>query len=97
MESYLQFDSNIIILTSYTGLQNSENIPPGYEPVSLLEALNGVQPASPALPSAPLYEEVQYPGEMDDPLTLSMKQQSTVELSADPAALKSKLSKSPDG
>ncbi|XP_060795679.1 probable E3 ubiquitin-protein ligase MGRN1 isoform X4 [Neoarius graeffei] len=76
---------------------NSENIPPGYEPVSLLEALNGVQPASPALPSAPLYEEVQYSGEMSDPLTLSIKQQSTVELSADPAALKSKLSKSPDG
>ncbi|KAF5906300.1 putative E3 ubiquitin-protein ligase MGRN1 isoform X2, partial [Clarias magur] len=76
---------------------NSENIPPGYEPVSLLEALNGVQPASPALPSAPLYEEVQYSGEMGDPLTLSLKQQSTVELSADPAALKSKLSKSPDG
>ncbi|GAA6101039.1 probable E3 ubiquitin-protein ligase MGRN1 isoform X1 [Tachysurus ichikawai] len=76
---------------------NSENIPPGYEPVSLLEALNGVQPASPALPSAPLYEEVQYSEEIGDPLTLSMKQQSTVELSADPLALKSKLSKSPDG
>ncbi|TSK14666.1 putative E3 ubiquitin-protein ligase MGRN1 [Bagarius yarrelli] len=76
---------------------NSENIPPGYEPVSLLEALNGVQPVSPALPSAPLYEEVRYSGEMGDPLTLSMKQQSTVELSTDPATLKSKLSKSPDG
>ncbi|XP_049624416.1 E3 ubiquitin-protein ligase MGRN1 isoform X1 [Suncus etruscus] len=35
-----------------------DSVPPGYEPISLLEALNGLRAVSPALPSAPLYEEV---------------------------------------
>ncbi|OCT58247.1 mahogunin ring finger 1, E3 ubiquitin protein ligase S homeolog isoform X1 [Xenopus laevis] len=35
----------------------ADNIPPGYEPISLLEALNGL--CSPP-PSAPLYEEISY-------------------------------------
>lgn len=35
-----------------------DSVPPGYEPISLLEALNGLRAASPARPSAPLYEEV---------------------------------------
>lgn len=74
--------------------QNSENIPSGYEPVSLLEALNGVQPA---LPSAPLYEEVRFSGEMNDPLNLSGRQQSPADLSEDAATLKVKVSKSPNG
>ncbi|XP_004705899.1 E3 ubiquitin-protein ligase MGRN1 isoform X1 [Echinops telfairi] len=39
-----------------------DSIPPGYEPVSLLEALNGLRAASPAAPSAPLYEELTYSG-----------------------------------
>ncbi|XP_062859227.1 probable E3 ubiquitin-protein ligase MGRN1 isoform X2 [Trichomycterus rosablanca] len=83
--------------SDHTENSNSDNIPPGYEPVSLLEALNGVQPASPSLPSAPLYEEVRFSGEMGDPLNLSSRQQSPVDLSADTATLKSKVSKSPNG
>ncbi|XP_060028428.1 E3 ubiquitin-protein ligase MGRN1 isoform X2 [Erinaceus europaeus] len=39
---------------------SSDSIPPGYEPISLLEALNGLRAASPAMPSAPLYEEITY-------------------------------------
>uniref|UniRef100_A0A8B9KGC2 E3 ubiquitin-protein ligase n=1 Tax=Astyanax mexicanus TaxID=7994 RepID=A0A8B9KGC2_ASTMX len=74
---------------------NSENIPPGYEPVSLLEALNGVQAVPSAIPSAPLYEEIRFSGEASDPLNLIRRQQNMVEHSADPAALKG--SKSPDG
>ena len=46
-------------------LQSSDSIPPGYEPISLLEALNGLRAASPAIPSAPLYEEITYSGVSD--------------------------------
>lgn len=45
--------------------QNSDNIPPGYEPISLLEALNGLRSVSPTIPSAPLYEEINYSGIVD--------------------------------
>lgn len=45
--------------------QSSDSIPPGYEPISLLEALNGLRTISPALPSAPLYEEITYSGVSD--------------------------------
>lgn len=83
--------------SDHTDNSNSENIPPGYEPVSLLEALNGVQPVSPTLPSAPLYVEVPFSGEIADPLNLNRRHQSTMELSADPATLKVKLTKSPNG
>ncbi|XP_066238787.1 E3 ubiquitin-protein ligase MGRN1 isoform X1 [Saccopteryx leptura] len=44
---------------------NSDNVPPGFEPISLLEALNGLRAVSPALPSAPLYEEITYSGVSD--------------------------------
>uniref|UniRef100_A0A8C2U1K9 E3 ubiquitin-protein ligase n=1 Tax=Coturnix japonica TaxID=93934 RepID=A0A8C2U1K9_COTJA len=44
---------------------NSDNIPPGYEPISLLEALNGLRSVSPTIPSAPLYEEINYSGIVD--------------------------------
>ncbi|XP_025130500.1 E3 ubiquitin-protein ligase MGRN1 isoform X2 [Bubalus kerabau] len=48
---------------------SADSIPPGYEPVSLLEALNGlraVPPAiPPAVPTAPLYEEITYSGVSD--------------------------------
>lgn len=70
--------------------QNADNIPPGYEPISLLEALNGVQPVSPTIPSAPLYEEIPYSGDMGDPLNLTGRQQG-----GETASIKS--SKSPDG
>lgn len=46
-------------------LQSSDSIPPGYEPISLLEALNGLRAVSPAIPSAPLYEEITYSGVSD--------------------------------
>lgn len=72
--------------------QNADNIPPGYEPISLLEALNGVQPVSPSIPSAPLYEEIQFSGEMGDPLNLTGRQQIP-----DTTSVKGKGSKSPDG
>lgn len=45
--------------------QSSDSIPPGYEPISLLEALNGLRAISPAVPSAPLYEEITYSGVSD--------------------------------
>lgn len=45
--------------------QSSDNIPPGYEPISLLEALNGLRSVSPSLPSAPLYDEITYSGVVD--------------------------------
>lgn len=44
---------------------NSDSVPPGYEPISLLEALNGLRAVSPAIPSAPLYEEITYSGISD--------------------------------
>ncbi|XP_061258490.1 E3 ubiquitin-protein ligase MGRN1 isoform X4 [Bos javanicus] len=51
------------------GETSADSIPPGYEPISLLEALNGlraVPPAvPPAVPTAPLYEEITYSGVSD--------------------------------
>ncbi|XP_019515865.1 PREDICTED: E3 ubiquitin-protein ligase MGRN1 isoform X2 [Hipposideros armiger] len=44
---------------------SSDSTPPGYEPISLLEALNGLRAISPAIPSAPLYEEITYSGIAD--------------------------------
>ncbi|XP_051024398.1 E3 ubiquitin-protein ligase MGRN1 isoform X8 [Acomys russatus] len=44
---------------------SSDSVPPGYEPISLLEALNGLRAVSPAIPSAPLYEEITYSGISD--------------------------------
>uniref|UniRef100_A0A673JLR4 E3 ubiquitin-protein ligase n=1 Tax=Sinocyclocheilus rhinocerous TaxID=307959 RepID=A0A673JLR4_9TELE len=77
--------------SEHTEHLNADNIPPGYEPISLLEALNGVQPMSPSIPSAPLYEEIQFSGEMGDPLNLTGLQQS-----AETTSMKGKASKSPD-
>ncbi|XP_076856436.1 putative E3 ubiquitin-protein ligase MGRN1 isoform X2 [Brachyhypopomus gauderio] len=79
--------------SDHTENLNSEYIPPGYEPVSLLEALNGAQPVSPTLPSAPLYEEIQFSGDMSDPLNPSRR---AAERSPD-AAPGRKGSQSPDG
>ncbi|XP_069861738.1 E3 ubiquitin-protein ligase MGRN1-like isoform X2 [Dipodomys merriami] len=44
---------------------SADSVPPGYEPISLLEALNGLRAVSPAIPSAPLYEEITYSGVSD--------------------------------
>uniref|UniRef100_A0A672PWX5 E3 ubiquitin-protein ligase n=1 Tax=Sinocyclocheilus grahami TaxID=75366 RepID=A0A672PWX5_SINGR len=78
--------------SDHTEHSNADNIPPGYEPISLLEALNGVQPVSPSIPSAPLYEEIPFSGEMGDPLNLTGRQQN-----AETTSMKGKGSKSPDG
>uniref|UniRef100_A0A452DYQ5 E3 ubiquitin-protein ligase n=1 Tax=Capra hircus TaxID=9925 RepID=A0A452DYQ5_CAPHI len=48
---------------------SADGIPPGYEPISLLEALNGLRAVPPAVPpaapTAPLYEEITYSGVSD--------------------------------
>ncbi|KAL2078168.1 hypothetical protein ACEWY4_025853 [Coilia grayii] len=76
--------------------QSSDNIPPGYEAISLLEALNGICAVPSPIPSAPLYEEIQFPTDGGgDPLALS-RPQSVGDLPGDTATLKGKGSKSPD-
>ncbi|XP_066496848.1 E3 ubiquitin-protein ligase MGRN1 isoform X2 [Tiliqua scincoides] len=72
----------------------SDNIPPGYEPISLLEALNGLRSTSPSIPSAPLYEEITYTGVLDGlpPSSRPLGLDRAVESSHQ----KSKRSKSPD-
>ncbi|KAJ8246042.1 hypothetical protein GJAV_G00263020 [Gymnothorax javanicus] len=74
----------------------SDNIPPGFEPISLLEALNGLRSVSPAIPSAPLYDEINFSGGLGDSLPLSGRQLGSVERSGDAALQKGKVSKSPD-
>ncbi|XP_039632362.1 probable E3 ubiquitin-protein ligase MGRN1 isoform X1 [Polypterus senegalus] len=69
----------------------SDNIPPGFEPVSLLEALNGLRSVSPSIPSAPLYEEINFSGGLGDPLPLA-RPLGVVENSLQ----KGKVSKTPD-
>uniref|UniRef100_A0A7N8X2I8 E3 ubiquitin-protein ligase n=1 Tax=Mastacembelus armatus TaxID=205130 RepID=A0A7N8X2I8_9TELE len=41
---------------------STDSVPPGFEPISLLEALNGLRSVSPAIPSAPLYDEINFSG-----------------------------------
>lgn len=74
--------------------QSSDNLPPGYEAISLLEALNGIC-SVPSIPSTPLYGEIQFPGDAGDPLALS-RPQSMGDLPGDASMLKGKGSKSPD-
>nr|XP_008120623.1 PREDICTED: E3 ubiquitin-protein ligase MGRN1 isoform X2 [Anolis carolinensis] len=76
-------------------LQCSDNIPPGYEPISLLEALNGLRSASPSIPSAPLYEEITYTGVLDG-LPLSGRPLGALDRAPEGGHQKSKRSKSPD-
>lgn len=76
--------------------QNSDNIPPGFEPISLLEALNGLRSVSPGIPSAPLYDEINFSGGIGDPMPLSGRQLGSVERSGDAGLQKGKVSKSPD-
>ncbi|GCB68868.1 hypothetical protein scyTo_0005376 [Scyliorhinus torazame] len=71
----------------------SEHIPPGFEPVSLLEALNGLRSLSPSIPSAPLYEEINYSG-IGDGLSPSGRQLSAIDKMVDNCPQKPKLSKS---
>ncbi|KAK6476114.1 putative E3 ubiquitin-protein ligase MGRN1 isoform X1 [Huso huso] len=69
-----------------------DNIPPGFEPISLLEALNGQQSVSPEIPSAPLYEEINFSGSLGESHLLSSLPLGT----SDRAMDKGKVSKSPD-
>uniref|UniRef100_A0A8C9DV25 E3 ubiquitin-protein ligase n=1 Tax=Prolemur simus TaxID=1328070 RepID=A0A8C9DV25_PROSS len=75
---------------------SSDSIPPGYEPISLLEALNGLRAISPAIPSAPLYEEITYSG-VSDGLSQASCPLAGMERLAESSHQKGKLrSKSPD-
>lgn len=76
-------------------LQCSDNIPPGYEPISLLEALNGLRSTSPSIPSAPLYEEITYTGVLDG-LPPSSRPLMGLDRAVESSHQKSKRSKSPD-
>ncbi|XP_044289322.1 E3 ubiquitin-protein ligase MGRN1 isoform X2 [Varanus komodoensis] len=73
----------------------SDNIPPGYEPISLLEALNGLRSVSPSIPSAPLYDEVTYTGVLDG-LPLSGRPLVGLDRAVEGSHPKGKRSKSPD-
>ncbi|CAI5791807.1 E3 ubiquitin-protein ligase MGRN1 isoform X1 [Podarcis lilfordi] len=73
----------------------SDNIPPGYEPISLLEALNGLRSISPSIPSAPLYDEITYTGVLDG-LPLSGRPLVGLDRAVESSHQKSKRSKSPD-
>uniref|UniRef100_W5LEL4 E3 ubiquitin-protein ligase n=1 Tax=Astyanax mexicanus TaxID=7994 RepID=W5LEL4_ASTMX len=71
---------------------SSDSFPPGFEPISLLEALNGLTAVSPAVPSAPLYDEINFSGSLSG----DSRQLSSPEHSGDNGLQKSKISKSPD-
>uniref|UniRef100_A0A8C5CUE6 E3 ubiquitin-protein ligase n=1 Tax=Gadus morhua TaxID=8049 RepID=A0A8C5CUE6_GADMO len=71
---------------------SSDSVPPGFEPISLLEALNGLRSISPANPSAPLYDDINFSGGGGESRALS----SPEHLSDGGSLQKSKVSKSPD-
>lgn len=75
--------------------QCSDNIPPGYEPLSLLEALNGLRSTSPPIPSAPLYEEITCTGVLDG-LPASGRPLVGLDRAVESSHPKGKRSKSPD-
>ncbi|XP_069004893.1 E3 ubiquitin-protein ligase MGRN1b isoform X3 [Embiotoca jacksoni] len=68
---------------------STDSVPPGFEPISLLEALNGLRSVSPAIPSAPLYDEINFSGGDN-------RQLSSPEHLSDGGLQKGKVSKSPD-
>ncbi|KAL9835970.1 LOW QUALITY PROTEIN: E3 ubiquitin-protein ligase MGRN1 [Geothlypis trichas] len=74
---------------------SSDNIPAGYEPISLLEALNGLRSASPSLPSAPLYDEISYSGVVDG-MAPASRPLGAMDRALEGAHQKGKRSKSPD-
>ncbi|KAF4791919.1 E3 ubiquitin-protein ligase MGRN1 [Turdus rufiventris] len=74
---------------------SSDNIPPGYEPISLLEALNGLRSVSPSIPSAPLYEEITYSGVVDG-LPPASRPLVPMDRALEGGHQKGKRSKSPD-
>lgn len=71
---------------------STDSVPPGFEPISLLEALNGLRSVSPAIPSAPLYDEINFSGGLGG----DSRQLSSPEHLNDGSLQKGKVSKSPD-
>uniref|UniRef100_A0A8C2IZ00 E3 ubiquitin-protein ligase n=1 Tax=Cyprinus carpio TaxID=7962 RepID=A0A8C2IZ00_CYPCA len=67
---------------------SSDSVPPGFEPISLLEALNGLGAVSPGLPSAPLYDEINFSGSLSG----ESRQLSSPDHSGDSGGQKSKNS-----
>jgi len=66
-------------------------VPPGFEPISLLEALNGLRSISPSIPAAPLYDDINFSGNGESrPLS------SPEHLGDTSSQQKIKVSKSPD-
>lgn len=73
-------------------LQSTDSVPPGFEPISLLEALNGLRSVSPAIPTAPLYDDISFSGGLGS----DSRQLSSPEHLSDGGLQKGKVSKSPD-
>uniref|UniRef100_A0A668ANB5 E3 ubiquitin-protein ligase n=1 Tax=Myripristis murdjan TaxID=586833 RepID=A0A668ANB5_9TELE len=71
---------------------SSDAVPPGFEPISLLEALNGLRSVSPAIPSAPHYDEINFSGGLGG----ESRQLGSPEHLSDGGLQKGKVSKSPD-
>ncbi|XP_067089711.1 E3 ubiquitin-protein ligase MGRN1b isoform X2 [Osmerus mordax] len=71
---------------------SSDSVPPGFEPISLLEALNGLSSVSPTIPSVPLYDDINFSGVMGG----DGRQPGSPEHSGDGGLQKGKVSKSPD-
>uniref|UniRef100_UPI0037E9494A E3 ubiquitin-protein ligase MGRN1b isoform X1 n=1 Tax=Semicossyphus pulcher TaxID=241346 RepID=UPI0037E9494A len=71
----------------------TDSVPPGFEPISLLEALNGLRSVSPAIPSAPLYDDINFSGGVGGD---GSRQLSSPEHLSDGSLQKGKVSKSPD-
>lgn len=86
---------DISLTSALSHLQSSDNIPPGYEPISLLEALNGLRSVSPSIPSAPLYEEITYSGVVDG-LPPASRPLVPMDRALEGGHQKGKRSKSPD-
>lgn len=89
-QELLTTDCRLILV--YVPLQGTDSVPPGFEPISLLEALNGQQSVSPAIPSAPLYDDINFSGGPGG----ESRQLSSPEHLSDGSLQKGKVSKSPD-
>uniref|UniRef100_A0A673Y150 E3 ubiquitin-protein ligase n=1 Tax=Salmo trutta TaxID=8032 RepID=A0A673Y150_SALTR len=79
-------------LSVCASLQSSDSVPPGFEPISLLEALNGLHSVSPSIPPAPLYDDINFSGS----LVGEGRPLGSPEHSGDGGLQKGKVSKSPD-
>ncbi|XP_029432192.1 E3 ubiquitin-protein ligase MGRN1 isoform X2 [Rhinatrema bivittatum] len=88
--SHVSFSPVLAQTMDHEEHSNSENIPPGYEPISLLEALNGLRSISPTIPSAPLYDDTTYSAIGDSRQSVGMDR------GTESTHQKNKRSKSPD-